>query len=268
MIKETRLEKMAPVDELEVLIREATQTVEDELRLEDQGWINLSAGARDIITDAARIENLQLSRLYYLKDPLGRQSIRLWTDYTFGSGLTWQAEDDKTKKVLEAFWDSKANQAVLSARGQRKSSDRLLVDGEVFFAIFLGAKDLATIRHVDPLEITEIITDPDDIEDVRFYRRRWTDGLGTSHEAIYRSTTNLKNEATKDALGKSIQSSDDALIYHLTYNTISQRGNPLLLPALDWLKYLRLQLASYIAVDIAQGKFVLRSKVKTTSFFP
>jgi len=262
MIEETRLRDIAPRDELEFLIREATQAVEDDLALEDAGWINLSGTSADVITPAERITNLKLSRLYAAKDPMGKQAIRLWTDYTFGSGMSWDTKEEGAKKALEDFWDSKENQSVLSARGQRKSSDKLLIDGEVFFAIFLGTKGSATIRWIDPLEITEIITDSDDKENVKFYRRQWTDTQSESHTDIYRSVTNLKNEAAKDSSGMSVQKTEDALIYHLAYNTITQRGNPLLLPALIWMKYHTKFLASRIAVMLALAKFAWRSKVK------
>ena len=257
-----RLRELAPQDELVLLIREATQTVEDQLNLEDAGWINLSGTSVDVILPAARIINLKLSRLYSTKDPLGKQSIRLWTDYTFGSGMTWQTENETAKTTLESFWDAPANKAVLSARGQRKSSDKLLIDGEVFFALFLGAKDEVKIRRIEPLEITEIITDSDDKEDVRYYRRQWIDAQNTVHDDYYRSTTNIKDEATKDSLGASRQKTQDALIYHLTYNTTTQRGNPLLLPALDWIKYYRKFLASRVAIMLALARFAWKGKIK------
>lgn len=260
--QETRLRELAPRDELEILIREATASVEADLALEDAGWINLSGTTGDVITPTERITNLKLSRLYATKDPLGKQAIRLWTDYTFGTGMVWDTEDEGAKKALESFWDAPANQAVLGARGQRKSSDKVLIDGEVFFAIFLGAKNSATIRWIDPLEITEIITDPDDKENVKFYRRQWTDAQSQPHTDIYCSTTNQKNEAAKDAQGANVQKTEDALIYHLTYNTISQRGNPLLLPALIWMKYNTKFLGSRIAIMLAIAKFVLKQKVK------
>ena len=97
----------APRDELEILIREATQSVEDDLALEDAGWINLSGVTGDVITSAERITNLKLSRLYATKDPMGKQAIRLWTDYTFGTGMTWSVPDENeaTKKVLKSFWE-------------------------------------------------------------------------------------------------------------------------------------------------------------------
>ena len=252
----------SPAEELEIVLKEAAQAVEEELALEDAGWINLSGRTGDVIIPAERIQNVQLSRLYYTKDPLARQAIRLWTDYTFGSGMAWDTEDEGAKKALEGFWNAPTNQSTLSARGQRKSSDKLLVDGEVFFAIFLGAGGVATIRLINPLEITEIISNPDDIEDVRFYRRMWSDSQGNPHEDIYRSTTNVENQSTKDALGTNVQKTEDALVYHLTYNTISQRGNPLLLPALPWLKYYTKFLGSRIAIMLSLAKFAWKQKTK------
>ena len=253
----TKQEKLIPGNEVEQLIMEATRQVEDELKLEDVGWVNLSAGPGEIITEQERILNLKLSRLYSVKDPLGKQAIRLWTDYTFGPGMNWQAEDEKTKKALEGFWNAKANQRILGAAGQRKSSNKLLIDGMVYFAIFLGANGTATIRRIDPLEIAEIITDPDDKENEKFYRRKWTDRQGKAHETIYRSTTNIKGEATLDALGASIKHNDDALIYRLEYND----GYPLLLPALDWIKQYRRFLASRIAIMLALARFAWKTKV-------
>ena len=260
--QDQRIRELAPGDEVEGIIREATQQVEDMLRLEDQGWINFSVGSSEIIQDADRITNLKLSRLYYLKDPLGKQAIRLWTDYTFGCGLSSHADDEKTEKVRKSFWENPGNQSCLSARGQRKSCDKVLVDGEIFFALFLGPEGATKIRRIDPLEITEIITDPEDIEDVKYYRRQWADRQGGAHDDYYRSTTNIKGDPAKDINGKIVTQTQDALVYHLTYNTIGQRGNPLLLPALDWIKQYRRFLASRIAVMLALARFAWKTKVK------
>jgi len=261
--QETRLTENVPRDELDLLIREATASVETDLTLEDEGWINLSGATGDVITGQERISNIKLSRLYATKDPMGKQAIRLWTDYTFGTGITWQSEDEKVKGALESFWGSRANQAVLSARGQRKSSDKLLIDGEVFFAIFLGANGTATIRWIDPLEITDFITDPDDKENIRYYERSWTDTQFKPHKDYYCSHTNPKDEGCPNSLGFPVKATqENVLVYHLPANTTAQRGNPLLLPALIWMKYNTRFLASRIAVMLALAKFAWRTKVK------
>jgi len=53
--------------ELTTLIREATRQVEDELELEDRGWIRGGAST-EIISDIARTDAVTLSRLYWAKD--------------------------------------------------------------------------------------------------------------------------------------------------------------------------------------------------------
>lgn len=249
----------AKIETVEELIQEATQTVEDQLRLEDVGWVALGGTSAAIISDAARILNMNISRLYAVKDPLAKQSIRLWTDYTFGSGLTWSTEHENAKKVLEAFWNSSSNKSVLSARGQRMSSDKLLIDGDIFFALFLGTEEEQRIRRIDPLEITNIISNPEDEADIWFYKREWTDKAATSHTKYYRDWTNPKGDPPSGIEEKDVA---DALIYFLNYNTTSQRGNPLLLPALDWIRQYRRFLASRIAVMLALARFAWRSKVK------
>ncbi len=252
---------MSEYTSLEQLIMEATTTVEKELALEDTGWTKLGSAAGEVISSTKRIEYVKQSRIYHALDPLAHQALRLWTDYTFGTGMNWSTEEESTRKVLESFWYDKANRKVLGALGQRKSSDKLLVDGEVFFAVFLGAKGRATIRRIDPLEITEILTDPDDAETVMFYKRDWTDRQGKTRIAYYRSFSNKDNKPALDAQGKSITSTEDALVYHLLYNSNEERGNPLLLPALDWIKQYRRFLASRVAIVLALAKFAWKNKV-------
>lgn len=258
MISKAEAKKL--MQPLEELIREATQSVEKQLALEDVGWVNLSAGGGWVIPDKDRQTYLKKSRLAYLKDPLARQAIRIWTDYTFGNGITYKATDKATGDVLSAFWGAQENKSLLSPRGQRKLSDKLLVDGEVFLAIFLGPK-LTIVRSIDPLEITEIITNPEDVEDVKFYKRSWMKG-NKQEVSIYPSLTNKKGEKCLDNMGQNISPTEKALVAHLTYNTISQRGNPLLLPALDWIDYYRRFLASRIAIMLALAKFAWDAKVK------
>lgn len=244
------------------ILREAYKSVEDNLKLEDAGWVTLgTVVGQNVLTDAERILAVIRSRTYCTKDPLGVQAIRLWTDYTFGSGMSWAAKDDKTKEVLDAFWKSPTNRPVLSSRGQRKSSNKVLIDGEVFFLIFLGPNG-ATIRTVDPLEITEIITNPDDVEDVRLYKREWTTAQKQTKIVYYRSHTNKDNKPTRDMDGNLRVPTEDGVMYHFANNTIGQRGNPLLLAAFDWIKLYRQFLSSRAAVMIALARFAWKTKIQ------
>lgn len=251
------------LEEFETVLREAYQSVEHSIALEDEGWIKTGTSVTsNVLTDAERTLYVSKARTYAIKDPLGRQAIRLWTDYTFGTGMTWTAKDDKTTLVLDSFWGAPENASVLSSRGQRKSSDKLLIDGEIFFAVFLSAGGKAVIRRIDPLEITEIITDPDDSEDVRYYKREWTNTKSEQKTAYYKTANNLKDEGVVDSSGHTIKATEEAIVYHVAINTIGQRGNSILLPVVDWIKLYRQFLASRVAIMLALAKFAWKVKVK------
>lgn len=244
------------------ILKEAYQSVEDSLALEDRGWINFTKGS-EIVSSSDRITTVAKARTYGLKDPLASRSIRLMTDYSFGIGMSWNTEDKQTKKALSTFWDAPENQSLLSIIGQRKSSDKLLVDGEIFFAVFLGSQGQATIRRIDPLEIMEIITNPDDIDDVRYYKRDWVNRQNVPKVNYYRSFSNIKDVETPDALGAKIKASEEALVYHLAINDFTgQRGNSYLYPALQWLDLYRKFLGSRVAIMLALAKFAWHTKVK------
>jgi len=253
---------MPTLTEFDEILKEATTQVEAALNLEDQGWINLSQMTSNIIPADQRKTTVQEARIYALKDPLASRSVHLMTDYSFGPGISWNTKEENTKKALKNFWDSPSNAALFSAKGQRKSSDKLLIDGEIFFAVFLGTKGEATIRRINPLEIVEFVTDPDDIENVRFYERQWSSAQGSPHNDYYCSFANPKNEPCRDSYGISVQKTQDALIYHLAINDLGQRGNSYLLPALEWIKLYRKFLASRVAVMLALARFAWKIKVQ------
>jgi len=239
--------------ELQEYIQEAATQIETSIGFEGNSSLNYTNMIDLLITQ--RINYVKRSRYLYNFDPLAKQAIRLWTDYTFGSGIAWKTENEAVKVVLDKFWNNRANRSVLSAKGQHKSSDKALVDGEVFFALFLG--DEVSIRWVEPLEITEIISDPDDGENVLYYKRQIDGRL----PMYYRSHNNIEDKGvTKD--GSIIKSTEDAIIYHLAINTIGQRGNPLLLPAIGWIEQYRLFLAARIAIVRALARFAWAAKTK------
>uniref|UniRef100_A0A6M3LXD3 Putative portal protein n=1 Tax=viral metagenome TaxID=1070528 RepID=A0A6M3LXD3_9ZZZZ len=249
-------------EEFDAILKEAYASIEDQLKLEDAGWIKLGATTGgNVLTDAQRKDSILRARVYAVKDPMGRQAIRLWTDYAFGTGMTWAAEDEKVNEVLSGFWQAPENQSVFSCQGQRKSSDKLLIDGEIFFALFLGPQK-ATLRRIDPLEVTEIITDPDDLEDVRYYKREWSTTSGQQKKGYYRSAGNLKDVGTQDNIGGLVRATEDALVFHLAMNTIGQRGNSMLLPVIDWIKLYRQFLASRVAIMLALARFAWKVKVQ------
>lgn len=252
-------EGITSVNRYETELREALAHVERQLSIEDRGWVRSGTTSGEL-PSAERKRNVQLSRLYALKDPICKQSIRLWTDYSFGTGMTWASDDVAIADILGKFWTSPSNATLLSSNGQRRSSDKLLIDGEVFFAVFASPDGLSTVRRIDPLEITEFISDPDDADNVHFYRREWSTPQGQVRTGYYRSHRNVENRPCPDAQGREITSDLDAVVFHLAYNTTGERGNPMLLPVLDWVRLYRQFMASRVAIMLAMSRFAWKIK--------
>ena len=231
-----------------------------ELARDDIGWLKLGGSSSNELDADTRQSSVQKARLYYNRDPLSKQAIRIWTGYSIGRGINFKAKDEKADNILHKFWDSRANSSILSSQGQFKSSDKLLVDGEIFFALFSG-KDIK-IRRIDPLEITEIVTNPEDQDEVLFYKRCFMKG-STEITQYYADWTNKKpSVAVADARGKSVVATEDAVIYHVAINTLGRRGVSLLLPAFDWTKAHRKFIEARASITQALAKFAWRAKVK------
>jgi hypothetical protein len=246
-------------NEFEEILKESYKSIEDIFSGEDRGWINLSQLSQKAeFTASQKRDIIKRSRFYSSIDPLTVQALRLWSDYSLGSGLIRSTEKLNVDKVLKDFWDARINKPVLSCKGQRQNSYKLLIDGSIYFALFLGAEGKVTIRRIDPLEITEIITDPDDLEDVRYYKRQWLNSQGKAQEGYYRSWQNVKDKSTLDMYGTPRTSNQEAIIYHIEREP---DGLPLILPAMDWIKLFRQFLASRVAIILALARFAWKTKV-------
>ena len=253
-------DKVKVETELEEILKESYKSIEDIFSSEDKGWINLSKLSQKAEFTVSQKKDIILrSRFYGSIDPLTVQALRLWSDYSLGSGLILKVDDKqtKTKEILDSFWTARINKPVLSCKGQRQNSYKLLIDGSIYFALFLGPEGKVTIRRIDPLEITEIITNPDDLEDIRYYKRQWINSQGQVKEGYYRSWQNIKDESTPDMYGTARTSDQEAVIYHIEREP---DGLPLILPAMDWIKLFRQFLASRVAIILALARFAWKTK--------
>src|ERR1700688_778 len=252
-------------------LREAFTRADIELALDDRGWLVPGRQWTSADLDAqTRTTLVAKARLYWLRDPLMKQAVRLWTDYALGSGVSLNSKDPAIKKRLDAFTSNRRNSSLLNSEGQRRSSKKLLVDGELFFPIFDATgqekNDPKIIRRIDCLQITDIICDPDDEEHVLGYRRL------TAQDKVlyYRDWRNdddddalLRDQndpSTKSKIGNKVEG--DCSVYHLPFDTLLKRGNGLLSCNLDWSKEHRRFMEARVAITQALAKFAWKGKVK------
>lgn len=237
-----------------------------ELALEDRGWLSFAPGERGCDLDPRRRNDMiTRCRLFWRADPLAKQAVRLWTDYAVGKGITYEAEDDdEAQAKLDKFIKYRKNKKLTSSKGQQRLSKKLLVDGDIFFAVFDGdSESPKTLRTIEPLQITEIISDPDDEEEVLCYKRVTR---GPTPETLYYKDwaaeddelEGLKDPETKAAI--TVQA--NVVVYHLSFDDIGKWGNGLLSSAVDWSNAHRGFMKDRVAITRGLAKFVTKLTVK------
>jgi hypothetical protein len=250
-------------------LREAFTRADIELALDDRGWLVPGRQWSSADLDAqTRTTLVAKARLYWLRDPLMKQAVRLWTDYSLGTGVTWDSKQAKVKNGCDAFAKGRRNKTIMNSEGQRRSSKKLLVDGEIFFAIFEAdtSDETKTIRRIDCLQITDIICDPDDEEHVLGYRR-----LTAQDKVLYYADWRNDDEdnallsqqpdpSQKNKIGDKVEK--DCVVYHLPFDTLLKRGNGLLSCNLDWSKEHRRFMEARVAIQQALAKFAWKGSVK------
>lgn len=241
-------------------IAEAFSQAEIELLIDDQGWtggvpyMNAEYDARQ------QGVVLQRARRYWRDDPLAKQAVRLWTDYTFGAtGICYDTDDEKLKGELDAIFQYPKNKKLLNAQGQQRLSKKLLVEGDVFFLIF-DTPDVATIRTMDPEQMAKILTDPDDEETVLGYRRKVKN---SGDYLYYRDWTNEDETTVKDPdTTKEITWEADVVCYHVAFDQFGKRGNGLLNCVIDWSGEHRRFMHARVAILQALSKYATKTTIK------
>lgn len=256
----------------EPTLAEAFTQADIELALDDRGWLvggKRMAGELDPLSRQVQVNR---SRYYWLRDPLVKQAVRLWTDYALGgTAMTWKSKDQATQDKLDTFMLDKRNRRYTSKMGQRRLSQRLLVDGELFLAFYTDG----TIRMFDCLQITDIITDPDDEDTVVGYKRV-TNGSTTadSKKTIYYRPWNYDGDAPKYAYGElqpyyggepqkiEMSYEPDVVMYHLAFDPMDKRGTTLISASSDWSREHRRFMTARVALTEALSRFAFKATVK------
>jgi hypothetical protein len=158
-----------------VSVKVKERLAELELALEDRGWKRMLALA-DLEFSRWGIQQIILiCRLYRIKNPLIQRGILVSCFYVFGRSFEVSSEDEATKELLDAFFKDPRNQCELGQNALMAKHAAKWTDGNIFWCFFSDPKTGETlVRSIDPIEIEEIITDPDDSSQERYFRRTWT----------------------------------------------------------------------------------------------
>ena len=212
-----------------------------------------------------------VTRLYWLKNPIVRRLIDVGAVYVFGLGFEVSSPDEKLNGLIQAFLKRNAKsigQVALTELHKAKWTD-----GNIFWVLKVDSADTGEVdlRTIDPLEVMDIISDPEDPNVPWYYRRSWSErivDMGTGN------TTNQPKEAYYPALGYEPANKPDTIgalpvmwdqpIYHRKCGMVKgwKFGCPLAYPMLDWAKEERRYLEACASNAQARAQFALTLTTK------
>jgi hypothetical protein len=245
-----------------------------DLLRDEEGWTRIGADSwrRMAVPEAQRRDVVLRARQYARFDPLTIRTLAHFRDFAFSRGFMLSAKEDAPGTAgddAEAFWTARGNRFLFSDQGQRKSSDLLLIDGEVFFVIF-GEGAEALVSPLQTFEIAEILSNPDNAAEPWWYIRKSLTADGSEKAVAYPSVWNWPiNPDSQDLLeGKDatlVESTDGQpapRIYHARINTLSARGNSYFTGALQWAKQFRKFMESRVAIQQAIAMYPWQETIK------
>ena len=146
-----------------------------EFQLEDVNWKRLAGIDEKFQFSRSNLATIiRTSRLYYLKNPIIRRPVELQAYYVWGQGVSVRANDG-FNDIIQGFLVDPSNRKTFTSHEAMMDNERKLrVEGNFFLRFFTNeSTGRLQVRRLLVDEIQEIITNPEDSEEVWFYLRRY-----------------------------------------------------------------------------------------------
>lgn len=142
-----------------------------ELALEDRGWVRETTQAALEFSRYGVQQLIRICRVYGIKNPIIKRIAEICELYVFGRGIEIRSDDDTANKVIQAFLAD--NDAEMGHNGLAEKEKDIQTDGALYFGLATDAKGFVRVIMVDPLEIMDVLTDPDDTAKPLYFLRQW-----------------------------------------------------------------------------------------------
>jgi hypothetical protein len=239
-----------------------------------EGWRRMVVQSELNFSRSGLDDLMEISNAMYLSHPLIQRAVNVRAYYTWGQGITIKVEDDRVQEdIIKPFIEEHGNQATLFSHQARILTDvDQQVDGNTCFALFTDRlTGDVRVRNVPIHDIREVITSPDDITEVWFYRRRWRQkvfDIATGNisyverEAFYPDYS--YNPPSKPRSAGPIPILWESPIIHLRTGGRKSMlfGVPETYAALDWARAYRKFLEDWHTIVSSLAKFAWRATVR------
>lgn len=251
-----------------------------ERRLYDPGWRRFTVETEAEFTDEGRRQMRAVCRLIATANPLVKRGLALRSAYVHSSGVDVTARANGSKKgeqdvhaVVSAFWDDPGNVRALTGGAARERLERTLgTDGEFFVALFTRpTTGDVQARIVLADEITEIITNPEDRSEPRYYKRCWieqhhqADGsqVQKRQERLYPALDYRPKRKPRQFAGLDVAWDSPMLQCDVNRPEHWQRGVPDAYAAINWARAYKVYLEEWAALMSALSRFAWKASAKT-----
>lgn len=236
--------------------------------------------AAGIPDDSLRMASVGQCRHLYFFDPLFSRIINLWTDFGFGQTMELVASDREGDQSAQAAWDeywtARRNAKIIGPQRRHVLSNRLLVDGEMFWTWFVDeSTGLATVRFMTTDQVTEIVSPHGDPWVALYYAREWQPDprSATTETWWYQDKDATADDLalideTPEARPRGVRMASeqeegvDVYASQFELATLGLRGWPLMTAGADWSTAYKTFAEDRVALTRAAAMFYRKLQVK------
>ena len=241
-----------------------------ELSIEDQGWTRLTTVLDREFSRAGLKRATKIARLMYLSNPLIRNAVNVQANYVWGQGVNVRAKAAVVNGVVQTFLDLPHNRREFTGQTARLLKEiELQLAGNLFLALFTQpSTGTVRTRSIDPEEIDDIVTNPDDSREPWYYRRVWSQATWNDETGAWASSSPqvayhpdwlhpLLHATPRPAKIGEKDIVWDAPVYHLKGGALDTMrfGAPEIFAALDWARAVKQDLEDYATIRRALTRF-------------
>ena len=126
-------------------------------------------------------------------NPLARRIVELTSQYVVGGGISINSPDEKVNTFLKKWWNHELNQMPLRIY---EWCDELTRSGELFFLLSTDAAGMTFVRAIPAIEINEIQTAKDDLQQEKAFVQKAKMGFGEDsfEERVWEAYNSVEEE--------------------------------------------------------------------------
>ena len=130
----------------------------------DEGFRRITQTEKDF-SPPAHDRHLRIAYNLYVTNPMAHRIVEIVKDFVIGDGASYQAKDERVRKVLDRFWNDPVNHLDIK---QFNKVMELGLYGEQIYPVFVnGFNGRVRLGYIDPFNVEQVVPDPGNPEVIR-----------------------------------------------------------------------------------------------------